>query len=118
MSPAQRELLRTVAWSDLLHLRKRDIVHELLISSPWLLGSLLIAGSGHYLIALGCSFMFFLAGLRQVHNAFHGALGLSRIASDYVMLALSVAMLGSMHAVQINHRIITATAWPKTTLRR
>src|SRR5579872_2667099 len=47
--------------------------------------------------------MFFLAGLRQVHNAFHGALGLSRLASDHVMLVLSVAMLGSMHAVQINH---------------
>src|SRR5579872_6195431 len=54
MSPAQRELLRTVQWADLLHLRKRDIVHELLLSSPWLLGSLLIADSGQYLVALGC----------------------------------------------------------------
>ena len=47
--------------------------------------------------------MFFLVGLRQVHNAYHYALGLSRRGSDWVMFALSVLMLGSMHAVQINH---------------
>jgi fatty acid desaturase len=47
--------------------------------------------------------MFFLSGLRQVHNAFHHALGLPRYVSDYVMLVLSVLMLGSMHAVQVNH---------------
>jgi hypothetical protein len=33
-----------------------------------------------------------------VHSAFHNALGLSRIASDYLMRVLSAAMLGSMRA--------------------
>jgi fatty acid desaturase len=38
-----------------------------------------------------------------VHNAYHYALGVSRAATEWVMLALSVLMLGSMHAVQVNH---------------
>lgn len=100
---ARPELLRNVAWADLLELRKRDVVMELLISAPWLAGSLFAAAHSHYLVALVCSFMFFLAGLRQVHNAFHHALGLPRYACDGAMLVLSVLMLGSMHAVQINH---------------
>jgi len=95
--------LRRVEWTDLLRLRRRDVVHELLISLPWLAGSILAAANENYFIALACSFMFFLTGLRQVHNAFHYALGISRLATDCVMLVLSVLMLGSMHAVQINH---------------
>jgi fatty acid desaturase len=92
-----------VEWIDLLPLKPHEVVHELLISLPWLAGSLLAAAHGHFAIALACSFMFFLTGLRQVHNAFHHALGLPRAASDAVMLVLSVLMLGSMHAVQVNH---------------
>jgi fatty acid desaturase len=38
-----------------------------------------------------------------VHNAYHYALGLSRGATEWVMFAMSLAMLGSMHAVQVNH---------------
>jgi len=94
---------RDVAWEDLARLDRVEIVHELLISAPWLAGSLLFAHAGLWLPALGCSFMFFLTGLRQVHNAFHQALGIPRLASDLVMLVLSVLMLGSMHAVQVNH---------------
>jgi len=49
------------------------------------------------------SFMFFLTGLRQVHNAYHYALGIPRATTEWVMFALSIMMLGSMHAVQVNH---------------
>src|SRR5262249_39003380 len=49
------------------------------------------------------SFIFFLAGLRQTHNAFHYALGISSKGCDLVMCVLSILMLGSMHAVQLNH---------------
>lgn len=96
-------LFRTVQWTDLLQLRKREVVHELLISSPWFLASLLAFAGGYLLPAMAASFMFFLAGLRQVHNAFHHSLGLPRWVSDWVMFVLSIFMLGSMHAVQINH---------------
>ena len=40
-------LLRTVPWMDLLHLRKREILHELLISTPWLAASLLAFSAGY-----------------------------------------------------------------------
>lgn len=92
-----------VEWQDLRRLRRREIVHELTISAPWLLGSWWLAARGLWLPALGCSFMFFLTGLRQVHNAYHMALGLGRGATEWVMFVLSVVMLGSMHAVQVNH---------------
>jgi fatty acid desaturase len=53
--------------------------------------------------ALGLSFVFFLTGLRLVHNAFHSSLDLSRRATDCSLWVMSVIMLGSMHAVQFNH---------------
>lgn len=67
--PSQHELVGAVQWNDLLQLRTRDVEHELLISLPWLAVSLFAATGGHYVIALGCSFMFFLAGPR--YNMFH-----------------------------------------------
>ncbi len=97
--------VRSVEWRDLLHLRLRDVVLELLLPLPWLALSLLLAEWRLFVPALLASFVFFLTGLRQVHNAFHYALGIPRAATEAVMFALSVVMLGSMHAVQFNHRL-------------
>jgi fatty acid desaturase len=95
--------LRAVPWSDLLSLRRREVAHELTLSLPWLLASLAAAQWRLYPLALFASFMFFLTGLRQVHNAYHYALGVPRAATEWVMLVLSILMLGSMHAIQVNH---------------
>jgi len=95
--------IRSVEWRDLTHLSSLEIFKELLLPVPWLAASLWLASRHFFVPALIASFLFFLVGLRQVHNAFHYALGLSRRGSDWVMLFLSVVMLGSMHAVQINH---------------
>ena len=69
--------IRSVPWRDLVPVAQLEIVGELLLPLTWLTGSLLVAWRGHYGIALGLSFVFFLTGLRLVHNAFHAALGLS-----------------------------------------
>lgn len=98
-----RNRLGAVEWRDLLRLDRIEILHELSISLPWLAGSWIAASHDRHLIALGCSFMFFLTGLRQVHNAYHYALGISRPLTEWVMFGLSILMLGSMHAVQVNH---------------
>lgn len=95
--------VRSVEWKDLTQLTTAEIVKELLLSLPWLVASLWLANARLFVVALPLSFMFFLVGLRQVHNAYHYALGLSRRGSDWVMFCLSALMLGSMHAVQINH---------------
>jgi fatty acid desaturase len=95
--------VRAVEWRDLTHLTATEILKELCLSLPWLVASLWLANARLFPLALPVSFMFFLVGLRQVHNAYHYALGLSRRGSDWVMFLLSAAMLGSMHAVQINH---------------
>ena len=95
--------IRSVEWKDLTHLSLAEIVKELTLSLPWLAVSLWLANARLYWLALPASFMFFLVGLRQVHNAYHYALGLARRGSNWVMFALSGLMLGSMHAVQLNH---------------
>lgn len=95
--------VRSIRWRDLVSLNCREIAWELLLWLPWLILSLCLAGFQLYLPALVASFVFFLTGLRQVHNAFHYALGLPRLASEAIMFVLSVLMLGSMHAVQFNH---------------
>ena len=99
------ERLKNVEWRDLVALNNREIFYELLLSLPWLISSIYIFINYNYFAALICSFMFFLTGLRQVHNAFHYALGISKKHTEWVMLALSIVMLGSMHAVKINHLI-------------
>jgi hypothetical protein len=95
--------LRAVPWRDLTALRRGEIARELLLSLPWLALSLLLASRGPYPLALVASFFFFLTGLRQAHDAHHYNLGLPRRATEWVLFALSVLMLGSMHAVQFNH---------------
>ena len=95
--------LRSVGWRDLVRVTSCEILLEPLLPALWLASSLLTAATRHYVIALGLSFIFFLTGLRLVHNAFHSALGLSRPATDIVLWVMSLVMLGSMHAVQFNH---------------
>lgn len=95
--------IRSVAWRDLTRLSRPEIAKELLLPLPWLALSLWLASRGMYLPALGASFVFHLAGLRQVHNAFHATIGLPRWALDALLLVQSVLMLGSMHAVRFNH---------------
>ena len=96
-------LRRSVRWRDLGTLNAREVASELLLPLPWVAVSLGAASMQWYVLALPCSFMFFLTGLRQVHGAFHYSIGLPRRATELVMAALSAMMLGSMHAVQINH---------------
>ena len=95
--------IRSIEWRDLTRVTAREVVTELLLSLPWLGASLWLAHLRLYPLAALCSVMFYLAGLRQVHNAFHYAIGLSRTACEWVMFVLSVLMLGSMHVVQVNH---------------
>lgn len=96
-------LRHSIEWKDLRSLSRRQVVQELLLPVPWLAGSLVAAAHQWHLLALPCSFMFFLTGLRQVHGAFHYSIGVTRRGAELVMAALSALMLGSMHAVQINH---------------
>jgi fatty acid desaturase len=95
--------LRPVAWRDLVPVNHWEVISELLLPAAWLAASLFAAGRGWYAAALGLSFMFFLTGLRIVHNAFHGALGLPRQGNSVVLWTMSLIMLGSMHAVRFNH---------------
>jgi fatty acid desaturase len=92
-----------VEWRDLLPLSRGEVCVELALSLPWLVGSWWFAARGWYPAALACSFVFFLTGLRQVHGAFHYAIGLPRRSTEVVIAALSLLMLGSMHAVQLTH---------------
>ncbi len=93
--------VRGVEWRDLVALSRWEVVKELCLPVPWLGASLLLAGWAWswpvlFLPASGCSFVFFLTGLRVVHNAHHYALGLPRWATEWVMFVMSVLMLGSM----------------------
>src|SRR5205814_3345369 len=58
---------------------------------------------GFYLPALAFSFIFFLCGLRVVHNAYHYAIGIPKPATEWVMFTLSMMMLSAMHALQQTH---------------
>jgi fatty acid desaturase len=95
--------VRSVRWRDLQPLSRREMAGELLMPLPWLAASLAVADAGWYLLALPASFMFFLTGLRQVHDSYHGNLGMTRRGDDLVMLVQSLLMMNALHAVKINH---------------
>src|ERR1700674_4481218 len=61
--------LRSVEWQDLVPITGLEIFGELLLPATWLAASLAVAESGHHAFALPLSFIFFLTGLRLVHNA-------------------------------------------------
>jgi fatty acid desaturase len=92
-----------IVWRDLVALTRWEAVKEVLLPLPRLAGSLALAACDIYSAALALSFVFFLTGLRLNHGGCHYAIGFGRRATDLVLLALSILMLGSMHAVQWNH---------------
>jgi hypothetical protein len=69
--------LRQVQWLDLVRVTPLQNAFEPMLPAIWLAGSFVAAAQGQVIVALGLSFMFFLTGLRLIHNAFHAALGLS-----------------------------------------
>ncbi len=103
MEIMQDERVRSVEWRDLMGLSRWEVFHEVFISAPWLILSVMLAAYGFMPLALIASFFFFLTGLRQVHNCYHYAVGISRQGHEVMMYVLSVLMFGSLHAVQVNH---------------
>ncbi len=95
--------LKEVEWKDLLHLTRKEIAVEILLSIPWLISSCVFAYLHWYLPALICSFFFFLTGLRQSHNAQHYTVGISKRTTEWFLFFLSSTMMASMHAVKYNH---------------
>jgi fatty acid desaturase len=92
-----------VEWRDLVALNSLEKAWELTLGLPWLFLSLWCYAHGWWWAGLACSFYVFLTGLRQSHNAQHYSLGLPRSIQDGALLALSLLMLASMHAVQVTH---------------
>jgi len=95
--------LSSVEWRDLVRMTTWEKAWELGLSLPWLMLSLWLYGRGWWWLAAPASFYFFLTGLRQSHNAQHYAMDLPMRIQDGMLFALSVAMLASMHAVQVTH---------------
>ena len=99
----QSARIRAIAWRDLTALRPAEQLRELLLPVPFLLAARAAFAFDVPLVPWLASAYFFLAGLRLVHDAFHDNLALTRPAGHAVLVALSGAMLGSMHAVRITH---------------
>ncbi len=95
--------LKNIRWKDLTKLNNRERFIENTVNHPWLLLSLLFAWYEWYLLALPCSFMFFLTSLRQSHNGYHYTLGTSKQLTTLTLVINSILMLASMHAVKFNH---------------
>ncbi len=95
--------IRTIEWRDLRAITWGERLCDLTMWVPWLTMSLTFWWLGWSLPALAMAFVFFLTGLRLVHDVFHHNLGLGTRADDWVMALMSVLMLGSMHGVQHNH---------------
>lgn len=92
-----------VPWRDLVALSPLEKLWELTLCWPWLALSIVLYAQSWWWAGALASFYFFLTGLRQSHNAQHYSLGVARWIQDVVLAVLSVAMLASMHAVQVTH---------------
>lgn len=105
---------QSVPWKDLVEYQRFETARELCLPLPWLLAAVFcgqqIAADmtgwalWGWIAALGVAVIYvFMLGLRVAHNAFHGTLGLSRRGDNWVMLLISVMMLGSSHAINYTH---------------
>jgi len=103
MNLLQDKRLKSVRWKDLTALSVKETFIENSINIPWLVLSLFFAWKHWYIMALPCSFLFFLTGLRQVHNGFHYTLGTSKQLTELTIVINSVLMITAMHAVKFNH---------------
>jgi fatty acid desaturase len=103
--------VRAVPWRDLVFLRPAERLRELLLPVPWLVVALLAANRSLWILALLASFYFFLAGLRLVHDTFHGNLGLRAWANDAVLLVLSALMLARCTPCASRTCNIIASVW-------
>ena len=92
-----------IEWRDLLHLNRRQITFNVLLSLPFLAASWLFAAYGQYLAALVMSFFFFTCALRQAHDCYHHSIGLNRPGVRIMLHLLSIAMLCSTHAIRHTH---------------
>lgn len=101
--PSKAELLKAVQWRDLVPMKPADGVCECLHPLPWLAASLTLANFEIYLLALPCTFMFFLTALRLNHEAIHHNLGFTPYGHHLVLHGLSALMLCSNHSVAWNH---------------
>src|ERR1044071_7144445 len=61
--------VRAVEWKDLVPVTTFEIIKELTLVFPWLIGSLILASYGHYILAFSLSFVLFLTGLALSHHA-------------------------------------------------
>ncbi len=100
---SEQNILRKDQWLDLLAYQPWETVKELLLPLPWFALAMWASSQQYYGLTVFASGYFFLACLRVSHNAFHYCLGLSRRATDAVMLLLSVFMMTSMRAHQFTH---------------
>ncbi|HWB27057.1 MAG TPA: fatty acid desaturase [Chitinophagaceae bacterium] len=103
MSLLHDKRLKSVQWKDLTRLSFKETFIENTLNIPWLLFSLLFAWKHWYIASLPCSFIFFLTGLRQVHNGFHYTLGTSKPLTELTIIINSILMMTAMHAVKYNH---------------
>ena len=95
--------IRAIPWHDLRPLSGFEIGSGLLLSLPWLALAIWLSTIGWLVPALLASFVLFLCGLRQAHDAFHNTLGLQRRLTEGFLLLLSVVMMMPLHAVKFNH---------------
>ncbi|MDO5770030.1 MAG: fatty acid desaturase [Psychrobacter sp.] len=95
--------LANIQWQDLRDINQAETVYNVLLSLPFLILSGFAAYQGWWLIALGASFFFFMAALRQAHDCYHRTLGVSKVATEMMLFALSATMLCSTHAIRHTH---------------
>lgn len=96
-------LLEHKDWQDLVAYEPWEIIKELTFPLPWLALELWSSSQQIYWLTFIAGAYFFLTCLRVSHNAFHYCLGISRKATDVVMLLLSIFMMTSMRATQYTH---------------
>ena len=102
---AAKTAIRVLEWRDLATMSAAEGLVECLHPLPWLFGSWLLAESAWWPLAIPFAFMFFLTALRLNHEAIHHNLGFGPRGHRVVLHLLSMAMLGSNHAIAWNHLV-------------
>lgn len=102
-SQLSKQVLKQVEWEDLRQLTAWQVAYNVILPYPFLVLSWWSAFQSHFVLAMIFSYAFYASAFRQVHDGFHGSLGVKKPIITGLLTLMSALLLASTHAIKATH---------------
>lgn len=95
--------LKQIEWQDLRHLTKWQVAYNVILPYPFLILAWWQSSQSHFGWAIALSYGFYASAFRQVHDGFHGSLGVKKPLLTVLLTLMSGLLFASIHAIKATH---------------